>query len=63
MLQISLRSARESSGYTAGGAANYLGISIESYEAYENNPGTIPKIIACKIKKMYGILLEWIEIK
>jgi len=63
MFQITLRAARESRGYTAEEVARCLGISISVYIAYERVPGTIPKIIACKIKKMYDISLEKIDLK
>ena len=62
-MKLKLSSVRISKGYTAEAAANHLGITTELYEAYENNPGSIPKIIACKIKKLYEVLLEDIEIK
>jgi len=63
MFQITLRTARELSGYTVEEAARHLEIPINTYIAYENDPGVIPKVIACKIKKMYNVLLELIEIR
>lgn len=62
-MKLKLSSVRIAKGYTKEEAAKDLGITTKLYEAYEDNPGTIPKIIACKIKRMYGILLENIEIK
>jgi DNA-binding XRE family transcriptional regulator len=55
--------AREMSGYTLDEAAEYCGVSTEQMEAFEREPGEIPKNVACKIKKMYNISLDIIEIK
>jgi len=58
MFHITLKEVRESSGYSAEKAAEKLGILIEVYNNYENDPGQIPKVVACKIRRMYGISLD-----
>ena len=60
MFQITLRDARISSGYTVEEAARLCGVTVEAYNAYENDAGIIPKNTACKIKKMYHISLDLI---
>ncbi|MFZ3132727.1 MAG: helix-turn-helix transcriptional regulator [Desulfosporosinus sp.] len=63
MDKITLKAAREMAGYTVEEAAKWCDVSIAQMETYENKPGEIPKTIACKIKRLYNILLESLEIK
>ena len=63
MFKISLKTARELSGYTVEEVAKQCGVSIVQMEAFEREPGEIPKVMACKIKKMYKISLDLLEIK
>lgn len=62
MLKITLRVARESCGYTVEEVSEYCLVPVAIYHVYEKDPGVIPKNIACKIKKLFGIMLEAIDI-
>ena len=62
MFKITLRAARELSGYTIEEAAGYFGIKVEALERYEMNTALIPVKIISKISLLYKIPLELIFI-
>jgi len=62
MFQITLRAARELSGYTEEEVANQLNITKNCYVKYENDPGKIPASIAHMIRYLFLISLDSIYI-
>jgi len=62
MFQITLKTARESCGYTQEEVANYCMIRIGEYIKMEIYTVTIPSDILRKIRKLYGIPLDFIKL-
>ena len=58
MFKITLRMARELSGYTVGEVSRHCHVSIVEMGRLENDPGEMPKVVACKIRRLYGISLD-----
>ena len=60
MFQISLKTARELSGYTADEVAKYCGVSTEVYNKIEIDPSQIQLSFIFKIVTLYGASLNLI---
>lgn len=61
MNKITLKEAREKSGYTVEDAAFILGISEDYLEECEADPGKTPFSLARKMKRLYHIRLNEIS--
>lgn len=60
MFKISLKTARESCGYTAEEVAEYCGIPCGDYDKVEIDPSQIQLSLICKIVTLYGAPLSLI---
>lgn len=61
-LQYTLSDIRAYKGYTEDETAEYCGVSVRKMKGFESNPGSIPASIAIKLRKLYGIPLDYIKI-
>jgi len=61
-MHLTLRTIRESKGYTLNEAASHCGISESKMEEAENKPGDIPASIAIKLRNLYGIPIDYIDL-
>lgn len=62
MFKISLRTARELSGYTVEEVANQCGLTEDCYREYEDDFGKAPTKIAFMIHSLFKISLDTIYI-
>ena len=60
MFKISLKAAREMSGYTAMDVAKYCGIPVDAYAKIEIDPSQIQLSLIFKIVTFYGASLSFI---
>lgn len=60
---LTLNSLRESRGCSKEKALTCLGVSEDIYDAYDKDPGLIPKKIACKMRRACGVSLDILDIK
>jgi len=60
MFQITLRTARELSGYTVENVAVICGITVEDVKRYEENTKKMPFDLAKKVKCLFHINIEQI---
>ena len=58
MVKITLRSAREVSGYSIEEIANHCGLTEECYREYEDDFGKTPARVAHKIRTLFRISLD-----
>lgn len=58
---ITLEIIRNSAGYTIEEASEHCQVSVEEMKRFENDPGIMPKVIACKIKRLYNISLDSLQ--
>lgn len=58
MHQISLRTARITSGYTVEEAAKWINISPETLSEYERDAGEIPLSTAIEILSLYRVPVD-----
>ena len=63
MFKITLRSARESSGYSIKEIANHCGLTEDCYREYEDDFGKTPARIAHAIRTLLRISLDSIYIE
>lgn len=63
MIKLTLSALRKSRGCTKEQALVCLGVSEGVYDAFCEDPGLIPKSIACKMRKACGISLDMLDIK
>lgn len=61
-LQFPLSSIRAYKGYTEDEAAKYCGVPTEKMKEFEKNPGKIPVSVAFKLRKLYGIPIDYIRL-
>jgi DNA-binding XRE family transcriptional regulator len=62
MFQITLRVVRESCGYTVEEVAEYCGIALDKMKEVEDDPGAMKDSIAIKLRKLFGIPIDYIRI-
>jgi len=58
MFKITLRAARELSGYTIEEAAGYCGVSVDSYREIENDFSKAPARVAYAVRSLLKISLD-----
>jgi transcriptional regulator with XRE-family HTH domain len=58
-----LEAIRELAGYTTEEAAGACGVSVEQMRDYENYPGNISAGTAMKLRRLYDIPLDYIDIE
>ncbi len=59
-MKISLRSARETKGFTLNQIADKLGVSAKYLEYLENNPAHTPINLALRLSTVYHISVDYI---
>ncbi|HBV85732.1 MAG TPA: hypothetical protein DEF42_03535 [Desulfosporosinus sp.] len=62
MFQITLRTARESCGYSESEVAAHCGITIKALKKYERNSALIPVEVINKLNLLYSVPLVLIFI-
>lgn len=62
MFKISLRAARELSGYTVEEVAVICGITVEDVKGYEKDTREMPFDLARKVKRLFHINIEQIHL-
>lgn len=60
--KMSLRDIRTYKGYTEDEAAKHCGVSTEKMKQIEADPGKMKARMAIKLRKLYGIPLDYISI-
>lgn len=55
MFQITLRTARESCGYTVKRVATYCGVSSRTIRKYENNSFNLPLYLIIQLSELYEV--------
>jgi len=56
MFQISLKTARELSGYTVEEVAEYCRVTIDEFNEFENDCKDMPISIGLKVSNLYNFL-------
>lgn len=59
-MQITLRVARISCGYTQGEVAKYIGVTPRTIRRWEKGGGDLAYKTLVKIRRLYGIPLDYI---
>jgi len=62
MFRIALCAIRESCGYTLNEVAEYCGTTVEAVKEMEDSPGDIMASMAMKLRALYGIPIDYINI-
>lgn len=62
MPQTTLRIARKNRGFTPEYVAEYCNISVNALCKFENEPGLTPVLIVIKLRILYNIPLDFIEV-
>ena len=60
MFKITLRTARELSGYSMEEVAGFCGVTVEDVKRYENDTRKMPFDLAKKAKRLFHINIEQI---
>lgn len=59
---LTLEAARKEAGFTIKEAAAQCGISVIKMEKYEDSPGTMRASTAIKLRKLYNVPIDYIDL-
>ena len=62
MCKITLKMAREMCGYSVEEAAERCGVTVDDMMGYEKTHRILKVIMLIKLRKLYGIPLDYIEL-
>lgn len=60
---LSLDELREEAGYTLQEVASICGVSEKQMKAYEASPGNMSASTAIKLRKLFKVPIDFLEIK